>query len=476
MIEKSPISSNSWLNSEKFARLKNVRQSKRILGIAIVINVAIASATLLILQTLSPIYTSKGSAIIQGVGTQGSVELGETGQTSNETGQTPYGYLLKVDPRENYQYISQTEKVLAQAAAAVDMSIDEFGEPVVWLDKGTTIIEFTVNGETPEEAQQKAWAFYQAWVDRISALRDEEAMRQSYNIEQKLSTTDRQIETTQKRISEFRGQSPLKVASQIEELAEQVENLRIQRADLTAQQKGVDARLRQLSSQLNFTTEQARDALILLDDKVFQSSLQNYSGAIANIEDMSSMWSANSPQVRNEIDKKETAQRAMLQRSRSLLGKPIDLGFLAQLDLGGGGRQDFVRELFRLQVEREGLATQVQTMEEQIEQLELRLKNLTQEQFTLNRLERNSRISELIFAEGLARLDVNKPDYATYYPPLQLIEEPVLPSEKDGSISRTILLGALAFCILSTTGLLMIWWGKSQPEKLFDYSANSDLE
>lgn len=474
MIEKPIISPNSSPRDKNLSNLKNWTTSKKILGIGVGINIAIAGATVFLLQGINPTYTSKGATIIPGVGTQGSVELSETGKTYDSSGQTPYGYLLKIDPRENYQYISQTEDVIAQAAAAVNMSMEEFGAPTVWLDNGTTIMQFAISGETPEQAREKAWAFYKSWSDRISDLRNQEALRQTNNIEQKLSISDRQLEDTQQKISEFRNQSSLKIASQVQELAGQIENLRIQQTNLIVEQKGVARRFQQLSSLLNFTSEQAGEALILLDDKVFQNSLQNYTQATANLEETSSIWSTDSPQVISEEEKKNTAQRAMLQRSRFLLGKPVDLNFLARLDLGGDGRRDFVEELVRLQVQREGLETQVNSLNQQIEQLEVRLKNLTQEQFTLERLERDAQIAESIFAEGLSRLDVNKPDYATYYPPIQLIEEPTLPSGEEGSASKTIILGGIAFSILSTTGLLMLWWGKSQNRYIFKYFLDSN--
>ncbi|MGF1481080.1 MAG: GumC family protein [Cyanophyceae cyanobacterium] len=476
MVDKYIVPSDSLANPKQPLRRKSVKRLRLFLGIAVVLNAAIGGITLFLLQLLAPSYISKGAAIISGVGTQGSVELAEPG-ISSSSGQTPYGYLLKVDPRENYQFVAGTEAVLAKAAAAVDMSVEEFGEPTIWLNKGTTILEFAVDGTTPEEAQQKAWAFYQAWSDRITDLRNDEATRQNNNIEQELTSASRQLETAQEKISNFRGQSPLKIASQIDQLAKQVENLRIQKASLLVEQVGFESRFRQLSKQLNFSPEQAGDALILLDDKVFQSSLQNYSEASANLEVLSSIWSANSPQVLAEQDKQENAQQAMIERSRIILGKSVDLPFLAQLDLGGGGRRDLVEELVRLQVEQAATTTQIQATEGQIEQFESRLKKLTQEQFILNRLEREAQISESIFAEGLARLDVDKPDYATYYPPLQLVEEPILPlDEENGSQTRIILLGGLAFATLSTTGLIMFWWGRSQQENIFCYSSSSNHE
>lgn len=458
MIDKSIYSPDSLPQHQKLFQAKTPRRFKRIIIICLIVNTMVVGTAVVLLQIITSTYTSKGAAIIPGVGSYGSIELSETGKTADTPNQTPYSYLLKVDPRENYYYIAKTEAVLAKAATEVDLTLEEFGVPNIGLNNKTSIIEFEVSGKTAEEAQQKAWAFYQAWDERISALRESQALLQNKSIDRELDSVNSQLEATQEEMSEFRSQSPLKIATQIEELAERIEDLRISHANILDQQQGTDARFRQLSNQLNLTAQQASDALLLLDDKVFQTSLQNYSEAVAELENLSSKWSADSPQVRIEEDRKETAQRAMLDRSRILLGRPTDLQFLARLNLGEGGRRSLVEELVRLSIEREGLATQSQTKKQQIEQFESRLETLIREKFILSRLERDAQISESVFIGSIAQLDVNKPEYATNYPPLQLIKEPSLPLEEDGNRSQTVLLGAFAISFLLTTGLLMIWW------------------
>ncbi|MEM7591913.1 MAG: hypothetical protein AAF383_10415 [Cyanobacteria bacterium P01_A01_bin.83] len=476
MHNKNLVPVNTKCQSTELTRIESSNNSREWLITAIVINAAIGCGALFLLQFLTPTFASRGAVIIPGVGSQGSVELSETGKTSDAPNQTPYSYLLRVDPRENYYYIARTEAVLARAAAAVDMTLEEFGIPNIGLINKTSIIEFEIDGKTAEESQQKAWAFYRAWDEHISSLREAQALLQNESIKRELDSVNSQLKATQEKISEFRSQSPLQMATQIEELVERTEDLRIEHANLLDQKKGADARFRQLSNQLNLTAKQASDALILLDDKVFQTSLQNYSDAVAKLEILSSKWSADSPQVRIEEDQKQTSQRAILNRSRALLGRTINLRFLSQLNLAADGRKDLVEELVRLQVEREGLASQSQTKQQQIEQFESRLKTLTQEKFLLSRLEREAQISESIFTGGVAQLDVNKPEFATNYPPFQLIKKPSLPLASDQSQSRRLILGALSLSFVSTTGLLMIWWEKRQNKALSFNHNESNLE
>lgn len=474
MIQASPPHTDKSISASVSKPSQSSQMKNFVLGIGVLLNLTVWGVVLLVLQNLTPNYTSRGSAIIAGTGFQDSVELPDLAKRSDGGGKTPYGSLLKVDPRENYRYIALTDTVIADAAAAVDMSIEEFGIPDIWLMKGTTIMEFEVTGETPEIAQEKAQAFFDAWVNRITELRNTESQRQEDQTSRVLESAGQELEDAQRKVTEFRTQSPLKEVGQIKQLSEQVENLRIQRANLYANQKAVEASFRRLSSQLNFSATEAKDALVLLDDRVFQNSLQKYVETTSNLETLSSAWAPNTPPIILEKANQEAAQKAMLERSRRLLEKPVTLDFLVGLDLGERGRRDMIEELVGLQTEQEGLMAQVQTLEGEIEQLELRLKNLTSEEFTLSALKRDLQISELIFAEGVARLDIEKPDYATYYPTLQLISEPSLPLENDSSEPKALVLGALAFSVLSITGLLMFGWAKTQYQNILVISRNSE--
>ena len=106
-----------------------------------------------------------------------------------------------------------------------------------------------------------------------------------------------------------------------------------------------------------------------------------------------------------------------------------------------------------------GLQSQTQELSNQIGGLEGRLRQLTQEQFTVDRLERNLQVAEAIFAAAVAKLNLSDADIYSVYPPTQLAAEPTLPDE-DKYISPSPVVaigGALAGSFLATTGLLLLW-------------------
>jgi hypothetical protein len=75
--------------------------------------------------------------------------------------------------------------------------------------------------------------------------------------------------------------------------------------------------------------------------------------------------------------KAEAAQVALLSRAQSLLGRPINLSTIQQLNLSStsssAGRESF-QELVKVQADQKGFESQAQGITQQIRQLEGRLK------------------------------------------------------------------------------------------------------
>jgi uncharacterized protein involved in exopolysaccharide biosynthesis len=122
-------------------------------------------------------------------------------------------------------------------------------------------------------------------------------------------------------------------------------------------------------------------------------------------------------------------------------------------------RGDLFQEAVNSRASQSGLRSQTQELANQIGGLEGRLRQLSQEQFTVDRLERNLQVAEAIFASAVAKLNLSEGDIYSVYPPVQLAAEPTLPDE-DKYVSPSPIVaigGALAGSFLATTGLLLLW-------------------
>ena len=431
--------------------------------IAALANGTIWLLALALLQLVKPSYTSKGSIIIPGVANQSNVVVPGLGvaSASNKEGQSPYSYLLKIDPRQNYQYIGMSDAVLSQAAKTLDMSVEEFGEPIIILSEGTTIIEFSIEGKTAEEAQQKGQAFYQALVNHTDYLRATQANQQKENSQKTLQSSRTNVREAQSKLSQFRNNSALKVTRQISTVSDQLEELRLNKANLITQEQAASSRFRQLETSLNLSADLASDSLLIIDDRVLQESLNTYSSKLKELQLLSSSMTAQNPQVIEAKEEVETLKRSIVTRASQLLNRPVNLLTIERLSLGAKeGRQELVETLLTLQAEQKAVENQIAETDKQIVSLESRLNTLIAEQPVLNRLAQDVQLSESILVSEAAKLNLNQPESATSYPVIQLLSEPSLPEEPDRNLNKTIILGALASSFLLTTGIVMFWWEK----------------
>ncbi|MGF1486523.1 MAG: hypothetical protein ACFBSE_05355 [Prochloraceae cyanobacterium] len=420
------------------------------------LNVAVWGLGGFLLMWMGSTYVSRGAAIVSAAGSQVKVQVPGVGQASDAGDNSPYRYLFGVDPRENYQYIAQSEAVLSEAAKAMNMSLEDFGEPELTLSRGTTVIEFELEGNTPEEAREKAMAFYRAFVDRIQYLREEEQQRQENNTQEGLETIRDRLDGAQKKLAEFQTNSPLKVSDQIDQLSDRLEQMRVAQAELVAEQRAAESRFNQLAASIGISPTQATEALRLLDDDVFQKNLQIYSSTSANLQVIYSKFTPQSPHAIQEENKKRLAEQALFDRSRALLGRAIDESIINRISLGNNQtKSQLIQQAIGVLAEERALQARVIGLQEQISRLENRLNVLVGQRYHHDRLTRDAQVAESIFVSKLAQIDGNKAENATSYPILQLLIEPDLPEDSEISTKVTIAISALGITFLTATGLIL---------------------
>lgn len=420
------------------------------------------------LKIAPSVYTSEWSLIVPTGEAPGvSVNIPDIGQAISNTNIPP----AKIDPRINYEYIATNPSVLAAAAAGVRMSVEDFGQPEVNLVKDSAIIEFSVQGNSPAEAQRKSQALYQAFSHQLSRLRNQELTQRNEETQTPLRSAQAKLEAAQQRLAEYKAKSILSSPDQIKDLSTNVEQLRRQRAEVIAQQQHSSTRLQQLSANLGLSAREANDAFILQADELFQQHLKDYSDASGNRAVLLSKWLPESPEVVQTTAKQQAALDAALARSRTLLGKPVDEQTLHRLNLkltsGDAEKEKLLSKLIDTQAEQGAITAQVQALDRQIARLESRLKLLSQEELSLDKLGRESQVAETIFASTVAKLDLSQATTSEAYPTVYMLSEPSLPKEPSAPNRKMVLLGAIAGSFLVTSGIVLFWLDKQGLFKLF---------
>ena len=446
-------------SSLKFAVNQGRWQPYLILGL--LANVVVWGSALLYLKFKEPTYTSTLTATLPGAGSAAQVFLPNIGQTSYETS-SPYANSSFQDPRETYKVIAESEPVIRAAANRLNMSPESFGKPRLKILLNTTTLTFEIKGASPEQAQNKSLALYQAFEARLSQLRVKEVNQRDVGFQSALGFAKRKLEDAQRRLSAYKARSGLSGNEQLTELSSNIEDLRRQRAEILAQQQQANTRLRETSVSLNISDQQAADAFVLQADQIFQQNLKNYSEASAALVVIGSKFLNNHPTVVAEKAKQNAAQIALFKRSQTLLGRPINQATLQQFNLSstnsGSAREKLFQELIDSQIEQRGLQSQAQTLDQQITLLEVRLKSLAQQESTLDALKRDLQVAEAVFSSTLARLDIGRANAFGSYPLIQVLAEPSLSTTPSSPNKKFVFLGAVLSSLFLTTGLVSLWW------------------
>ncbi len=428
--------------------------------LGIVTNTAIWGLALLYLKIASPSYTSDLAISLPAAGSATNVNLPGIGQASSSS-DSPY-QIPSQDPRENYKFLISSKPVLQEAAKALNMRLSEFGQPRITTIANTTIMKIELAGDTPEQAQNKNIALYKALQVKLNDLRDAQVVQQDKILQETLDSSQTKLKAAQKRLSEYKASSILSSGTQISNLSTNIEELRKQRAEILAQQQQANGRVIELSTNLRLSAKQAGDAFILQTDPVILKSLQDYTTFNANLIGFNVKFLPNHPAVIEERAKRDAAEAALLNRARSLLGRPIGKDVIMQLNLNntqssGSAKAALSQELVTAQVDREGFEAQAQALDQQISQLEIRLKTLAQKESTLEDLEREVRTGEAVFSSTLTRLDLGKSTVSAAYPQLQIFTDPSLPQSVTSPKKLFVYAGAALGSLFCTNGLVLFW-------------------
>lgn len=429
------------------SRVNNRWQPYIVLGI--VANTAIWASAFFVLNFQPPTYTSSVNAILPG-SSEGNVSVPNVGNANFQTLSA-----FSQDTRATYSIIATSTPVVRAAAQQLNMPLKSFSPSRyrVKLVPNTTMMTFETKAATPKEAEEKALAIYQAFQARLNMLRSQETLQREVGFQSALSSAQQRLEVAQKRLSDYKARSGLNSNTQVAALSSTIDQLRAQRTQVLVQQQQARTRLKELSTSLNPSAQQAKDASIIEKDQVFQQSLKIYSEASAAFVELSSKFLTDHPSVVNMKSSRDAAQRAMLARSQYLLGRPINQATLRQLNpvITNGS----ARELISQQADLRAFQSQAQEINKQISQLEVKLKSLSQQETTLDALNRDFKVAEAVFTSTLGKLDVGRANVFGSYPLIQTLSEPVL--GLSSPIQKFVLLGAGLGSLLVTTGIISLW-------------------
>jgi DNA-binding NarL/FixJ family response regulator/uncharacterized protein involved in exopolysaccharide biosynthesis len=444
----------------------------------VLLNLAVWLLVVVYWKITPPKYTSEWGMKLLQIEAGVELNLPDIGRASSNDSSDQ----SRQDPRTDYVYIATDHVIVEKAAEKMGLSAVDFGNPEITIDetssvislaKDSSIISLAIEGNTPLEAQQKAYTFHQVLIEEVENLRQAELKRQEQETQATLAQARQKLDQAQERLSTYQASSSLGAEEQIGNLASNLEQLRLQQAELSADEQGLNNRSQYLGQELKLSSTEATAAYQLLEDDVYQAQLQQYARAKAELASLLSNFTSENPSVINKQAELEEATTALQQRANFLLNRPVtreELEQITYLTLNPQVttvQQDVFKDLITNQADRQKLAAQIQELEKQTVQIEGRQRNIAQEKLKIDRLQRDLQVAEAIFANTLAKLDLGKETVYSIYPPVQLIKQPSLPEENKPTTPnlRLLLLAGMAGSFLITTGLILVWFER-QPSQL----------
>ena len=404
---------------------------------------------------VSPRYDSDMTLILPGAGSGGSLNLESIGQASASTA-SPFSS-PSLSPTENYKRLLGSDVVLRAAATEAGEDGDVLPAPKVKLIDQTNLIEVKISGGTPEQAHLRMQALRSSFLSALENLRADEAEKREAADSVRIRELQAKVDDAQRALLQFQGASGLVSLDQFSARIAGLDQLQSKERQRRADLSEADAAAGRLARTLGVSIGDARQALLLRADPVFQQLLSRYAVTVADRTQTGSvLGEAAGPMQKLTAERAELA-RELSARGASLTGLRGD-AVMRFADLAvSDGRARLIEQLLAGDSSRAGTKGALSEIRRQIAEQAGQKDDLVAQAAELADLTRDLRVAEAVFSSALARLDTNKSDPFASYPLVQTLEQPSLPGGKASPSPVLAIGGALAATFFTFVGFLLLW-------------------
>lgn len=416
------------------------------------------------LKVAKPSYTSKWTLNLPGTGVSSSVNLESIG-TASTSSTSPYGSHT-INPATNYKQIAESDSVLELAAKKMHLTKEEFGKPRISLIDQTTMIFFEMKGKTGEQAQQKSYAFYEAFESILDDLRHDEIRRREESVRKMLSGAQEKLKKASAALLKYQTESKVISSDQFNQFTSYLEDIKIKLLDLKAEQSGLVGQRNQFVKNLNLNAKEASYALMLQADSVFLENFKRYAQADALLAKQLLKMDENHPEVIKVHNEVKAARQKIIDRIKLLIGQR-NPDLLNRLMLSSDGtRGALFEKLITLDTQIQGNTDKIAVLEAQFITMTERLQKDMQSAAVLDDLKRDHQIAEVVFTSALARIDTGKTDIYASYPLIQMMTPPNTPIKPTSPNKKLVVAGSAGGTIFSVIGMLIVWSRKKLLRKI----------
>jgi len=421
-------------------------------------NTLVALATLGSLATAPRVWTAKAQLILPAT-TGGNLDanLGTLGSYRNNDP----NFSSQVNPLKIQQTILTSDAVLERAWKA-----DPDRKPQEQRPRGyggffnvspleqTSVMVLSVQGASPEIAQQRSQALLKAYQQRLNELRQvNNSARENFSQKQ-LDNARQQLATAQANLATFKQATGLvNDEEQTRGIVKTLSDLKTAQAQAQAQAESSSNRAKTLSQRLQFAPGEAVQSLGLDQNQDYKFLRLRLTEVEANLARLRARFTDESPTVRTLLGQRDELRRQLeryvAQAGGSVKGDPA-------VTSGSEGRSELIQQLVIAESEANGQARQAAQLQSQINQLQSSLKSLPKNQARLAELQRQADVAEGVYKGLVAQVQQYNIDAFSAYPNVQVLDPPVVDRKPSSPKNSIAAINALFASIIGSIALILL--------------------
>jgi len=392
-------------------------------------------------STADPVYNSTWTIIIPGTQVGASVDLANVGEAYTDV-KTPYGG-NSFSPGVNFKMIMSSVSVMSAAADIMGMSVDDYGKPKIRVTDQAATLEVIFSGVTPELAQAKAQALYDAFQAELSKLRKDEVNARQSGSDEQLEQYRMQVDAAQMALEKFRDSSTVVSADQYRSLVNTASMLEQSLLEARVNRDAISSRLKSMAETLGVDAYRAADVMLLRQDKLVQVLSGEYARLQALYIEQASVLGSKHPKVVHARAKANGSRQSMINRIRSVVGEVDEVLLSSYLPDPVGDDGQLYKDVVTFEAERESLTREITSSEQLLAEIRGRIAIGGSDLDRLEELERTHQMAATILVSATSNLDLGRSNIYATYPLTQVLVEPTLPDRPKRLLKLLALLGGI---------------------------------
>ncbi len=401
-----------------------------------------------------PVYNSSWTILIPGTQVGASLDIASVGEAFTDV-KTPYGG-NSFSPGVNFKMIMSSSSVMTKAGNKLGMTLDEYGNPKIQVTDQAATLAVVFSGDTPELAQAKSTALYDAFHEELDLLRkDEVSSRRAGSLEQ-LDAYRTQAEVAGKALAAFRDKSTVVSVDQYRALVDSAGKLEQSLLEARVNRDAISSRLDSMADTLGVDAYRAADVMLLRQDKLVQVLSGEYARLRAMYIEAASILGVKHPKVVHARAKANSARQSMIDRVRRVVGE-VEEGLLSSYlpdPVGNDGQ--LYKDVVTFEAEREALTQEITSSEQLLAEMRARIAIAGTDLDQLEELEREQKLATTILVSATSNLDLGRSNIYATYPLTQVLVKPTLPDRPKRLLKLLAILGGLIGSGLIVLSILVV--------------------